>query len=160
MITPLDIQNKEFNKSLNGYRVEEVQIFLRELMRDYERCYKENIELKEKIDMLNDKMKYYDSIEGTLQNTLVVAQKSSEDLIVNSREKASQIIREAEIEANGIIESVNRKVMNKQTEYEKLREEIMVFKLRFKTLLKSELEALEQYIDENDIGKTGGFENE
>lgn len=160
MITPLDIQNKEFNKSLNGYRVEEVQIFLRELMRDYERCYKENIELKEKIDMLNDKIKHYDAIESTLQNTLVVAQKSAEDVVINSREKANHIVREAEIEANNILENANKKIIRKQNEYERLKEEVMVFKLRFKTLLNAEIEALEKYAEDMELEKVGGTENE
>lgn len=159
MITPLDIQNKEFSRSLNGYRVDDVQAFLGELMRDYERCYKENSEIKEKLDLLKSKLKYYDTLEGTLQNTLVVAQKSAEDLIVNARVKSENIVKESELEAVKIVEEAHQRVATKNLELEKLQEKMMVFKLRFKTLLNSELEALELFYQEKDL-IDGGNENE
>ena len=37
MITPLDIQNKEFNKSFRGYNSKNVDIFLDEIIDDYEK---------------------------------------------------------------------------------------------------------------------------
>lgn len=52
MLTPLDIQNKEFNNSFRGYKESEVDSFLDEIIIDYERVYKENIELKDKITLL------------------------------------------------------------------------------------------------------------
>ena len=159
MITPLDIQNKEFSKSLNGYRVDDVQSFLGELMRDYERCYKENIEIKEKMDLLKSKLKHYDTLESTLQNTLVVAQKPAEDLTVNAREKSENIVKEAELEATKIVEQAHKRVESKNLELEKLKEEMIVFKLRFRTLLNSELEALEQFYKESNID-SGGLMNE
>ena len=48
MITPLDIQNKEFKKSLVGYKTKEVDAYLDSINEDYEKLYKENIELKDK----------------------------------------------------------------------------------------------------------------
>ena len=57
MITPLDIENKRFSKQMmNGYSVEEVDDFLDDLTADYSRNYKENAELKAKIDELNKNM--------------------------------------------------------------------------------------------------------
>lgn len=160
MITPLDIQNKEFSKGFNGYKVDEVQSFLRELMRDYERCYKENIEIKERMDMLKSKLKHYDTLETTLQNTLVVAQKSAEDLSINAREKAENIVKDAENEANRIIEQAQKRAEDKKRELEKLQEEVLVFKLRFKTLLNSELEALDNFYAESKLENNGGKLNE
>ena len=46
MITPLDIQNKEFKKSLIGYNTREVDTYLDAINDDYEKLYRENIELK------------------------------------------------------------------------------------------------------------------
>ena len=57
MITPLDIQNKEFKKSFRGYKESEVDQFLDEIIEDYEKLYKENIELKDKILILTDQIK-------------------------------------------------------------------------------------------------------
>ena len=52
MLTPLDIENKTFNKQImRGYNVDEVQNFMNELLRDYEKLYKESqiLEQQEKL---------------------------------------------------------------------------------------------------------------
>ena len=57
MLTPLEIENKKFNKQImNGYSIEEVQSFMAELLRDYEKLYKENIEYKEIIEKVNNRI--------------------------------------------------------------------------------------------------------
>ena len=56
MITPLDIQNKEFKKVMRGYKESEVDEFLDKVIVDYEKLYKENIELKDKIALLNEQI--------------------------------------------------------------------------------------------------------
>ena len=81
MITPLDIENKKFSKQMmNGYNVEEVDDFLDDLTDDYSKNYKEITELRTKVDELNKSLEQYKTIEATLQNTLVMAQKTSEDI--------------------------------------------------------------------------------
>ena len=98
MLTPLDIENKTFNKQImSGYNVDEVQNFMNELLRDYEKLYKENIEYKDKIDMLNQGIQHYKSIEDTLQNALVVAQGTAESVKQNAKAEADNIIKEAEL---------------------------------------------------------------
>ena len=72
MITPLDIQNKVFKKGIRGYNAKSVDIFLDEVIEDYEKIYKENIEFKDKINMLSDQllkpqqMKLYPMLEKRL----------------------------------------------------------------------------------------------
>lgn len=78
MLTASDIQKKEFEKSFRGYREIEVDNFLDEIKSDYEMMTRENSELKNRINMLNDKINYYSTIEDTLQ-TLVVAQSTAEE---------------------------------------------------------------------------------
>ena len=47
MLTPLDIENKRFTKTIKGYNVDEVDDFLDQLTLEYEKMYKENAEFKE-----------------------------------------------------------------------------------------------------------------
>ncbi|WP_051531028.1 DivIVA domain-containing protein [Clostridiisalibacter paucivorans] len=148
MLTPLDIQNKEFEKGFRGYKEPEVDSFLDEIITDYEKTYNENKELKEKVAMLNDQIKHYNDIEETLQNTLVVAQRTAEDVNINSKNKADQIIKEAEIEARKIIENAHDEVVKIQRKYEEIKKDIIVFKTRFRTLLKSQLDTFDEYYDE------------
>ena len=51
MLTPLDISNKEFKKAFRGYKEDEVDEFLDKVIADYERLYKENGELKDRISI-------------------------------------------------------------------------------------------------------------
>ena len=81
MITPLEIENKKFSKQMmNGYSVEEVDEFLDELTVCYEKLYKEKSEYLDKLTELEGKLEHYKSIEGTLNNTLIMAQTTAEDI--------------------------------------------------------------------------------
>ena len=142
MITPMDIRNKEFKKGFKGYKEDEVDEFLDKVIADYERIYRENGELKDRISIDNERIESYNSMEKSLQNTLLIAQTTGEDIIANSRKKSEMIIREAEEQARAIIGDANSSVININRDYEELKKEVQVFKTRFKTLLQSELEAL------------------
>ena len=142
MITPMDIRNKEFKKTFRGYKENEVDEFLDKLTGDYERIYKENGELKDKISIDKERIESYNTMEKSLQSTLLIAQTTAEDIVSNSRKKAEMIIKEAEEQARRIIEDANTSVIKVNKDFEELKKEVQVFKTRFKTLLESELEAL------------------
>ena len=142
MITPMDIRNKEFKKGFKGYREDEVDEFLDKVIADYEKIYRENGELKDRISIDNERIESYNSMEKSLQNTLLIAQTTAEDIVANTRKKSEMIIKEAEDQARRIIEDANSSVIKVNKDYEELKKEVQVFKTRFKTLLQSELEAL------------------
>ena len=142
MITPMDIRNKEFKKGFKGYREDEVDEFLDKVIADYEKIYRENGELKDRISIDNERIESYNSMEKSLQNTLLIAQTTAEDIVANARKKSEMIIKEAEDQARRIIEDANSSVIKVNKDYEELKKEVQVFKTRFKTLLQSELEAL------------------
>src|SRR5690554_51901 len=99
MLTPLDIQNKEFKKGIRGYKEDEVDEFLDEIMINYEKLFKENAELKDKIENAQQQVEQYKNIENTLKNTLVVAQNTAEEVKSSAQKKSQLIIEEAEIKA-------------------------------------------------------------
>ncbi|HNT04065.1 MAG TPA: DivIVA domain-containing protein [Bacillota bacterium] len=142
MITPMDIRNKEFKKAFKGYKEDEVDEFLDKVVADYERIYRENGELKDRIAIDNDRIESYNSMEKSLQSTLLIAQTTAEDIVANARKKAEMIIKEAEEQGRKIIEEANSSVIKVNKDFEELKKEVQVFKTRFKTLLESELEAL------------------
>ncbi|MBB6216973.1 cell division initiation protein [Anaerosolibacter carboniphilus] len=142
MITPLEIQNKEFKKVMRGYKESEVDEFLDKIMIDYEKLYKDNIELKDKITLLQEQIDKYANLEKTLNNTLIVAQTTAEEVSSNAHKKAELIIREAENKGMAIIEEANKDVVKIKREYEEVKKQMHIFKTRFKTLLESQLEAV------------------
>jgi len=115
MITPLDIENKKFSKQMvNGYNVNEVDEFLDELTTEYEKLYKENASLKSSAEELNNDVGQYKNIEATLQNTLVIAQKTADEIQTVAKGQAEQIVKEAELKAKSVSEELNTQILLKE----------------------------------------------
>ena len=142
MITPLDIENKRFTKKMKGYSTEEVDDFLDELTLEYGKIYKENAELKAQREELDDNVGKYKNIESTLQNTLVMAQKTADEITAVAKQQAEQIIKDAEYQAKASADELNLQIINKQKELEDLKKEFDVYKAKMESLLISQLELL------------------
>lgn len=142
MITPLDIQNKEFKRGMRGYREDEVDEFLDLVMVDYEKLYKENAELKDKLERVSQQMEQYKNIEETLKNTLVVAQNAAEEVRTNALKKAELILQDAENQAKELIKKAHEDVNEVKGEYEDIKKQMQIFKTRYKTLLQSQIDAV------------------
>ncbi len=143
MLTPLDIENKTFSKQMvNGYSVNEVHEFMIALLKDYEKLYKENIEYKDKVEMLNQGIQHYKSIEDTLQNALVVAQGTAETVKQNAKAEADNIVKQAEINALKSVDDIKKQIMEKEMKYEEVRKQFDVYKAKMESLLISQLEIL------------------
>ncbi len=146
--TPNELKNLTFGKSLvRGYNELEVDEVLDKIIEDYSALIHENIELKDKVAVLNEGMQHYKKIEESLQNTLIVAQQTSEDIKKNAYEKADNVIKEAEIKAQRIIEEANQQVVKIRYEYEDTKKKLHIFKAKSETLLLSQLEMLKQTVE-------------
>lgn len=144
MITPLDIQNRSFTTKIKGYSKEEVDKFIDDLGENYQKIYRENIDLKDKISLLNESVQHYRKIEDTLHNTLIIAEKTADETRKNAYEKAENIIREAEHRASEIIQNENEKIIEKKRELENLKQEYEVFKSKFKNLIACQMDLIER----------------
>ena len=143
MITPLDIENKRFSKQMmNGYSVEEVDDFLDELTADYSKNYKENSELKSKVEELSKSLEHYKSIESTLNNTLVMAQSTAEDIKKVAQQQADQIINEAKSNAQKQVDDLNNELILKTKEVDDVKKQFDIYKAKMESLLISQLELL------------------
>ena len=143
MITPLDIENKRFAKQMvNGYSVEEVDDFLDELTVEYSKNYKEVNELRAKVEELNNSLVQYKTIESTLQNTLVMAQTTAEEVKNVAKQKADQIVDEAKANAQKQVDELNNEILLKQKELEDIKKQFDIYKAKMESLLISQLELL------------------
>lgn len=150
MITPLDIENKTFSKQVvSGYNVEEVKEFMATLLGDYEKLYKENIEYKDKIAVLNQGIQHYKSIEDTLQNALIVAQGTAETVKKNAKVEAENIVKEAELTAIKSADEISKQTMEKKLQLDDAKKQFDVYKAKMEALLISQLELLKE-INKND----------
>lgn len=149
MITPLEIENKKFAKQMvNGYNVNEVDDFLDELTLCYEKLYKENAELKANAEELNNDVGQYKNIENTLQSTLVMAQKTADEIQAVAKQQAEQIIKEAETKAKQSVDELNLQITMKQKELEDIKRQFDVYKAKMESLLISQLELIKDINNE------------
>ncbi len=143
MYTPLDIENKKFSKQMmNGYSVEEVDDFLDELTVDYEKMYKQSNENEAKIESLMKDLEKYKNIESTLQNTLVMAQTTADEIKKVAKQEADQLVREAQGKAKEAVMQIDNDVAMKKKELEDLQKQFDVYKAKMESLLISQLELL------------------
>ncbi len=143
MLTPLDIENKKFTRTLKGYNVDEVDDFLDQLTLEYEKLYKENAEFKSKFDEQQKEIERFKTVERTLQNTLVMAQTTAEDIKNMAQKQADQIINEAKLEAQKMVENVNKDEVEVRRKTEDLKKQFEVYKAKMEALLISQLELLQ-----------------
>ena len=143
MYTPLDIENKKFSKQMmNGYSVEEVDDFLDELTVDYEKIYKQSTESNTKIESLMQELEKYKNIESTLQNTLIMAQSTADEIKKVEKQEADQLIREAQGKAKEATMEIEKDLAIKTKELDDLQKQFDVYKAKMESLLISQLELL------------------
>src|SRR5438445_13383639 len=96
-LTPLEIQKQIFARKLKGFDPDEVRAYLHmvaeeieRLVRDVDRLSRENVMLREELEDHNQR-------ERILKDTLLSAQKVSEEVKANARKEAQLIVKDAEL---------------------------------------------------------------
>lgn len=142
MITPIDIQARNFKTGM-GYSKADVDAFFQTLTSDYEALYRENLELKDKINILNDGINHYKSIEKSLQKALVLAEQTAEDTISSAKSNATVIEQEAVLKAQSIVadakielDHIHAKTIELIQQYEK-------YRAQYKSLAKAQMDLLD-----------------
>ncbi len=108
-LTPLDIRKQEFTKALRGYSTVEVDSFLEAVAEEVEEVTQQLSELKRRQADMEQEIEEYRGLERTLMQTLVSAQKNSEEQKDNSTRQAELTLKEAELRAEQIQEHARRK---------------------------------------------------
>jgi len=142
-ITPLDIQDKEFERAFRGYDIEDVDEFLDRIAKDLEQMIRENSDYKEQIELLQEKNKTYHKMEEAMHNAIVVAQETAEEVKRSAKREAELIKKDAEREAKQILEEARTRAGRVLGEHEELLKRARVFKMRFKAFLETQLANLD-----------------
>ena len=136
-ITPLDIQQQQFKgKLFGGLDQEDVDAFLQTVSLEMEGLSRENSELREQVRRNSEAMAEMSSREVQLRDTILAAQRISEEMKSNAQKEATLIISEAELKAEKILADAENKLAQLGSQIQDLRRE----KLQFETALKSLLD--------------------
>lgn len=150
MIYPNDIKTKQFSKGFSGYKMEEVDVFLDEVARDYEKMLTDNAELIKKIEVVVAKLEEYRGNEESISNALLNAQKINEQVIREGKNKADLIIREATFKAERLVKNAQKDVEQEQETLNVLRKEVSDFRARLFAIYRSHLDMIDSlpYVEE------------
>lgn len=141
-LTPLDIHHKEFRHSLRGYSEEEVDGFLDEVADEFERLFKENIDLSEKLEAAREQVRAFEAQKETLHNTMVAAQRSAEDIVAKARAEAGTVLRDAEVKSKEIIHNALTQKQKVAGELVRIKQAEEEFRARFKALLEGHMKSV------------------
>jgi cell division initiation protein len=140
MITPLDIQNKEFTKGVRGYKEEEVDSFLDLITLDFEKLMQDNRRLKDSIGVLTGEVERYRGSESAVLETLEAAKALMGDISASAEKRAEILLRNAEMDAERIQREARESVERLTEESVNLRNRLNMFRSKFRNLLEMELE--------------------
>ncbi len=141
-LAPMDIQKQRFTIKFRGYDEEEVHAFLSSIAEQMEQIIKENAQLKKEVEHLKESVEEYIERENVLKNTLVTAQKASDQLRENAQKEANILIKEAEFKANKILEAAQKQLL-------KIKEDLMQLKMKknyFQDNVLMQIDAIKQLI--------------
>lgn len=141
MLTPIDVQAKTF-KSGMGYSKADVDTFLTNLYTDYETLYRENMELKNKMSLMNESLNRYKGIEKSLQKALVLAETTSEETIASAKTNAAVIEQEARVKAEAIVAEAKQELDNLHSMTVELIQRYESYKAQYKALASAQMELL------------------
>ena len=159
MLTPMDIHNKEFKRSFRGYNEDEIDEFLDQVVNDYEKLFRDNDKLKEEVARLQKDAESYKEREKSINDTLLLAQKTAQEVTDNARQTAADMKEnaakecenmrnEASVEAKKQIEEAANKVRAIVAEYDRLVRDKNKFLRKVKLTMESELAVLNQTLTE------------
>ena len=156
MLTPIDIQSKAFKTGI-GYDKKDVDSFITEILQGYEDLYRVNVELKDKVTMLNDGMQHYKSIESSLQKALILAEKTSEETIKTAEDKARNIEQEAITKAKEHTQNAKLELERVHAQTISLAQQFTKFRAQYSQLLNSEMELLNNATFSMDVDNMEAF---
>lgn len=141
MITPVEIQSKAFKSGI-GYDKKDVDSFINEILENYEELYRSNVEMKDKINMLNEGLQHYKNIEASLQKALVLAEKTSEETIRTAELKAQTMEMEAVNKAKEHTADAKRELERVHNQTVALVQQYTKYKAQFTQFLNAQMDLI------------------
>ena len=145
MLTPNDIENRVFKKAkMKGYDIDDVEDFLEELLGDYEYLYKQNAELKDKVDAMQESVSYYKSVEEGINKTIENAQSTADNMKEVAKREADTIRQEAEAESKNRLEDIKQEIRRAEELLEDKKKQMQIYRIRVSSMLEAQLKILNE----------------
>jgi len=151
-LTAVDVQQREFRRGAFGYAMPEVEAFREEVADNLEELQAEMAQLREEARRLRDAVKRYEGLETNLRDTLMLAQRTSEEILTNARKEADLIVRNAEAEARELPQRARRERAAVEREVAQLCELRGQFEAELASMLSAYWQRLEGHMRRDTYG--------
>lgn len=150
MLSPSDITNKKFEKAAFGYKPEEVDAFISEIIYSYDVMYQEKAAAEEKMLVLAEKLEEYRANEDSLKTVLLGAQKLGENIVRDSKAKAEVILADAENQVKQVFAESESKIIKEKETLVTLQKETADFKKQLLAMYRQHLELISLMPESNE----------
>lgn len=140
---------RKFASSIPGYKKSEVNSFVQSVTTEYESMLDNLKSRDQEIENLKKELTHYKELEGTLNRAILIAEESSQNIKKLAFEEAKVIVENARKNASRIVNNSLIKADKIEKEAEDLKRHVERYKIKYKSLLEDELEAVER-LDIND----------
>lgn len=142
MLTISEIKNKKFEKSAFGYKVEDVENFLNEIIDCISNIENEKAETEKKLVVLANKIEEYRNEEDSLRQALLGAQKLGDSILKEAKNRAEIMMRDATIKSENIVKNVKDEVKREEVILNKMKREVDLFRTKMLTMYNSHIDMI------------------
>ena len=140
MLTMDEIRNISFRKSkLSGYNPDDVDNFIDDVLLSFEEQQKENESLIRKLEILAKRVEEYREEEESIRSTLLNAQKLADASVREAKHKAEVILKDASLQAERLVASAQKEVLEQQETLDHLKSEVSSFRTKLLSIYKEHL---------------------
>jgi cell division initiation protein len=144
-ITPLDITQKSFHRALRGYDRQEVEAFLGLVAAEFEELVREAMVLRQETQRKDEEIAEHRNKERALQETLIAAQKASEEIHDSARKEAEIAVSEAELQAEKIVQGAHSRFLRIVDDINEMKRQRVQFEASVRSLVEAHLKLLEAF---------------
>lgn len=142
-VTPLDIKQKQFSLKFRGFDMNEVDSFLEEVTAEMEALLRENDQLRDENKAMQAALAGFKETEKNLRDTLMAAQKISEDMRASTEKEAALRLKQAELDADEVMRKARQELAKAEQEIGELNRIKERFKLKIKGVIEDHLKMLD-----------------
>ncbi len=143
-ITPIDVQHKTFKRALQGYDRAEVDQFLDEIIEAMEDGATQRAALEAEIADLKERISHFKAMEESLNNTLVLAQRTADEVKATAHKESDLIRERARIAAEREITGYNEAIVEVRRDHQRAVEEAEKTRSELRSLLMTHLALLDK----------------
>jgi cell division initiation protein len=144
-ITPVDVQHKEFKKAIQGYAREEVDQFLDEIIEQLEADIEERTRLEAQIAELQEKVSHFKAMEDSLRSTLVLAQRTADELKASAHKEVDLIKQRAKLEMEDELKALRQQIAEAKAELQRVTDKTVAVKHDLRAFLSRQLALIDDW---------------